>query len=495
MAKPEKQRYSGVAVSIDGIQIHRVQTVTVATDIGREQTLEMGNAGVVEWVEATPAVTVTLDTNEVGSTDTLALLTDKMIHYTSGLKPDWGPRNTCTRTRPLKYFIRAASSNARTVTAQDMLSGYCSLLIAQNQDGTSVGRTTWINHAALSGVAFSYDANGNATENYTLIADNKTVFLGNYADVRAYKCVPTQVKRIYSASSISFMNMASSIPIGSTVLAIGFDGYIARFPGSGTVTDGTYNWNCTAYAAGATQVNGVSSATFTAKYYYRSVPISTPFASTVSPSTNRVTILYNPPVNANTWEATQTSVINGTVNPGYELETTAGAWGTVRRGQIKAYLWNTQGPTGKTSADTMGKALRLQNVAIDISLGEEQLFEIGSHGFYGISKNTPIPVTITTGFTDADAQYFAMLSSHSSDITGDLKIEDFNGYNSLKLLIYKEKAQTNLLKTIEITQMAVTGDNFNVSVGGNATHEITFTADNITVTGSKYNVTGGSYGG
>jgi len=32
-------------------------------------------------------------------------------------------------------------------------------------------------------------------------------------------------------------------------------------------------------------------------------------------------------------------------------------------------------------------------------------------------------------------------------------------------------------------------------VGGNATHEITFTADNITVTGSKYNVTGGSYGG
>ena len=88
MAKPEKQRYSGVAISIDGIQIHRVQTVTVATDIGREQTLEMGNAGVVEWVEATPAVTVTLDTNEVGSTDTLALLTDKMIHYTSGLKPD-----------------------------------------------------------------------------------------------------------------------------------------------------------------------------------------------------------------------------------------------------------------------------------------------------------------------------------------------------------------------------------------------------------------------
>ena len=491
MAKPEKQRYSGVAVFIDGVQIHRVQTVTVATDIGREQTLEMGNPGIVEWVESTPTVTITLDTNEVGSTDTLALITDQMMHYTSGFDHNVGPRNACTKTRPLKYFIRAASSNARTITEQNMLNGYCSLLIAQNQDSTSVARTTWVNHAALSGLALSYDVNGNATENYTLIANNKTEFFKNYADVRAYKCESSQIKRMYTASSIGFINMASCIPLGSTVLAIGFNDNIARFPGNGTATLGTYDWICT---SNATAPVGVSSAYFTVRCV-NAIPFSTPFASTVAPSTDRVTIIYNPKAKADTWDAkTYSDVIIGTVNPGYELITTAGAWGTVRRGQIVAYLWNTQGPTGATTYTTMGKALRLQNVAIDVSLGEEQLFELGQDGFYGISKNTPVPVTVTVGFNDSDAQYYAMLSSHSAETITPLRVEDFNGYNTLKLLLYKDKSQANLLKTIDVTKMEVQSENFNVSVGGNASHEITFTADNIKITGSGYNVTGGGYG-
>jgi len=479
VSKPEKIRYSHVSVAIDGIVTKRIQTVTVNTDTPKEQSLELANSGAVEWIDGTPTVNVTLDTNDVGSTDTLALLTDKMFTYVSGKSPEAGPRNHADYG--MKYYIRAASSNAayRNIDELDLLNGYSSLLVTINQDGTAAARTMWLNHCAVTGFSLSYDVNGNAAENYTLVADNKTWYANQYKDVRAYKCETSQIRRTYEATSIAFINLGSSIPSGSTVVAVAFNSEIAYM--SNTM------WECTSDNPAVSDGQAASSFSL---YYRGTPPLSTPFVSTASNSLDRATIIYAPITYAATWEATAVS----NWNPGYELESTSGAIGVVRRGQVVAYLWNTQGPAGRTTYTSSGKALRLQSVSIDVALSEEQLFELGKHGFYGISKNTPVPVTVNCSFTDSDLQYFAMLGSTSEATEKEITLNDFNDYNSLKLMVYADKTQATLLKTIDINKMSVQSENFSVNVGANATHEISFLADNVNIYGSGVNVTGGWFG-
>lgn len=464
MAKPEKQKSSGVSCMIDGVNTRRVQTLGVNTDITREQIQELANEGVVEYIADSPSVTVQIDTNDVGSTDTMALICDAMIDYNIALAST-GPLGGTYR-----HYVKAASSNAsyRAITQSDMLNGYCDVLATLNEDGTNAKRTMWINHCAVTSINLSYDVNGNAAENYSLAADNKTWFLNDLAGVRCYKPVFNQIG--YHVSGVVISNVDSAIPDGCRIVAMGVNNTILRSRTEGGVT-------------GNATFTSPSGGSFTAT----SVALSTPWAATTDASTDRIWIIFKPTANP-TWEATTT----GVTAPGWELESSAGAVGALRRGHVKAYLWNSQTDTKSTYSDA-GRALRLQTVSIDVALGEDQLYELGTDGFYAISKQTPVPITVTVTANDSDLEYFAALTStaYANTDIHTLTISDFNGYNALRLEIYKDKAQTTLLKTIEVSDMYVQAENFNVSVGDNASHEMTFTTDNITITGSGTNVTGG----
>ena len=474
MSKPEKQKSSGTSLFIDGVITKRVQTLGITTDITREAILELANAGTVEYIEDTPSVSIQIDTNDVGSTDTMALLTDSLKTYTisdEGNGPIGGT---------MRYFIKASSSNAsyRTITESDMLNGYCSISATLNEDGTLAKRTVWMNHCAVTGLNLSYDVNGNAAENYTLLTDNKTWFFNGYGNTRVYKPVFNQIaSTAYVAAQgggFKFTGLDSCIPTGSTVLAIGINGTILRNRAIGGITSPNATMHWTSQGIVCT-----------------SLSISSPTGSysTASGSEDRWWIVYKSATEAGVWEAAGGASATA---PGFELESPAGAIGARRRAHIKAYLWNT-GADSKNTAARAGKALRLQTVSVDVALGEDQLYELGTDGFYGISKQTPVPVTITVSANDSDLGYFAMLTATSESNAGvkALSIGDFTGTNELKLEIYSDKAQTTLLKTITINSMSVTNENFNVAVGDNASHEMTFTADNISIVGSGTSVTGG----
>lgn len=464
MSKPEKQKSSGVACLIDGVLTKRVQTLGVSVDITREQIQELANEGVVEYIADSPTVGITIDTNDVGSTDTLALLTDKMLTY--GVDdPGDGPLGGRYR-----FYIKTASSNSvgRTITQSDMLSGYCSIMATLNEDGTNAKRTMWMNRCAVTGVSYSYDVSGNAAENYTLSTDNKTWFLNQYAGVRCYKPVFRQIGS--TSDGVKFFALDSCVPAASTVVAVGFNNTILRNRDINGVTG-----NATMYWGNSDAELVVTAAGITFGH------------STASGSTDRFWIIYEPEGGDVTWESEADSA-----NPGWELESSAGAVGAIRRGNIKAYLWNTQ-TSSKTTYTLAGRGLRLQTVSIDVALGEDQLFELGTDGFYAISKQTPIPITVTITANDADLEYFAaLLSTGIATEIESLTITDFNGFNSLRVEVYQDKAKTILLKTISIDSMYVQNENFNVSVGDNASHEMTFTTDNISIVGSGVNVTGGA---
>ena len=447
----------------DGVVLKRVQTLGRNVDITREQAEELANSGIVEYISDSPTVTVQIDTNDVGAVDTLSLLTDSLLTQSGSYVG-----NALGGTN-IKYYIKAASANAATITESNMLNGYCDITATFNEEGTIAKRTMWVHHCALTAVNLSYDVNGNAAANYTLAADNATWFLNDWANARCSKLLYENIST--AGTDTHFINLTSVIPDGSSVLAIGVNNVILRSTANGSGVTGNLH------------VSAVSGGAFTAS----SNALSTPWVSTTSSSTDRIWVVYKPPTSYTLWESSSDAT-----DPGWELESTAGALGALRRGQIKAYLWNTQ-TSGKSTYTTAGKALRLQTVSIDVALGDEKLYELGTDGFYAISKKTPVPITVTVSAEDSDLEYFAALTGQDyedADIK-TLSIEDFNGYNALRLEIYKDKAQTILLDTITIDSMSVQADNFNVSVGNNATNEMTFTADNITLTGSGTNVVGG----
>ena len=322
----------------------------------------------------------------------------------------------------------------------------------------------------------SYDINGNATENYTLTADNKTWFLNDYACTRVYKPLFTQI--VWTNSGLGFINLSSSIPNGSTVLAIGINNNILRNKarsGGTSITSGYFNCYTNRTATGSGVVSGAFYATAFSQ-------LSTPWVSTTSGSSDRVWIVYKS--TGRSWEADP-----GTENaPGFELEAPSGAHGATRRGYITPYLFNSG--IGTTAS---GRALRLQNVAINVAPTEDKLYELGTDGFYGVVKNTPIPVNVTITANDTDLEYFAMMCStvYSRTSVKTLNAADFCGTNLLRVYVYSSKTKGTLLKTVEVRNMYPTGDNWTISVGGYASHELTFTADNIKIVGSGTNIIGG----
>jgi hypothetical protein len=415
----------------------------------------------------------------------MALICDKMIAQVSTAKA--GPRQTILGHM---ISIKNASSNAswKSITEQDMLNGYCSILATLSEEGTAAARTMLVNHAAVTGVALSYDVNGNATENYTLTSDNKTWFLNDWANVRCYKATRWNLFRspsAYSARGLAFQFLSSAIPETSSVVALGINGNLYRLR-TGFGTTG----NMSVHTASGASMNAVKYGKFVATSYAWATPGAVGGVSSAGSSTDRFWIYYKAP-GSRLWEASASNA----AQPGYEFESTAGAIGALRRGQIKAYLYNTLTGT-KATYTAAGRALRLQTVSIDVALGEEQLLELGTEGFYGIVKQTPVPITVTVSANDSDLEYFSTLVStaHSTTTVKTLNAADFNGYNALRIDIYKEPSQTTLLKTITCTKMQVQSEGFNVAVGGLATQELTFTTDNITVVGSGVNTTGGFYG-
>lgn len=499
MAKPERQPASGVALFVDGMLTKRVQSVSMDVDVAREQTLELANTGVVENIREADSVNVEIETNDVGSTDTLALMTDKMIIY-GDVVHSTGARNNTDGSQH-KWYINADSSNAayRNIVETDLLNNYTNILVAKNENSTAVARTVWAPRCSVTNYSASYDVNGNATENFTLLSDKKIWFWNTQKSVRLYRPLDNQIAVVDASgtiwnnqigemsidssvdSSIGFIGLASCIPTDASVLAVLLHDQVVhkdQAANGGVWEFGVYDGADAAEFAKFV-VNHVSGS--------NGLPFATPFVATGSGQ--RAAILWAGGLSDVDWEADPIGS-----GEGYELESTSGAVGGIRKGQIKAFLFN-RNVDSKATSTAAGKALRLQTVSIDVALGEDRLFELGRQGHYAVSKQTPVPVNITVTANDNDIEYFAWLTGTSKAQTdvGYANSESFTGGNELWVEIYKDTDQTTLLKTVYVNSMDVVSEGFNVSVGGESQQEITFLADNIKVTGSGTNVTGGWY--
>lgn len=492
MAKPEKVRASKVAILIDGVQLKRVQTVGQSADLSKEKLLELSDTQVVQYIDNIPNVSVSIDTNDIGSVDTLKLAADSLIKRDTAIAGE-------IRTSGWYSQVLLAQQNTSAATDEDnFLSAKVDLTYAVSEDGTNVNRVAWMHNAALTGISWNYDVNGFGQENFTFQGDNRTWFLGQYAGVRGLILRKDQIRSMKTShtatcqsfrldSTLARVGAAASRNYGAlrgaTVVALGIDDKIFY------ASDST-QWRISTVS----QISGNGNFQFELAYVGSGqVPYSTPYASTASGTISRVFAVIKPKLTtASTGGTTPLWVGINSANPGYNLTPVSTSIGGRSREFLTAVLYNTLGPTGQTTSTTAAQTLRLQSIGIDVSPGADPLLQLGSKSAFAYDIEEPLPLTVTVNALDSDLEIYAKLMGTAigtgSTTVKQIRLEDFNGANSLVLKIYKNSTKTTLLKTIRTASMNVTNTNDNVTVGGNATTEITFECSNINVAGSGVKV-------
>src|SRR5579875_2166930 len=76
MAKATRVRYSGTAPFIDDAQANRVQAIGSSAKLTTDDVKELGTLNIVEVVDDVPQVDVSIDANENGTIETVALLSN-----------------------------------------------------------------------------------------------------------------------------------------------------------------------------------------------------------------------------------------------------------------------------------------------------------------------------------------------------------------------------------------------------------------------------------
>src|SRR5206468_8397650 len=74
MTKATRVRYSGTAPFIDDTQANRVQALGSSSRLTTDDVKELGTLNIVEVVDDVPQVDVSIDSNENGTNEILALL-------------------------------------------------------------------------------------------------------------------------------------------------------------------------------------------------------------------------------------------------------------------------------------------------------------------------------------------------------------------------------------------------------------------------------------
>lgn len=144
MAKPNKVRYSGVAVFANGYILSRVQNVSIDSDLGTDEARELSNADVVEFTSTNPQVTVSVETNEYGS---------------------------CRNIRAIAGVTGGAPADIITVSSFD---GTAVDICVQVEEDNILKRTCIVQDAFLTSISWNYDVGGVATESFNFESDNKT---------------------------------------------------------------------------------------------------------------------------------------------------------------------------------------------------------------------------------------------------------------------------------------------------------------------------------
>ncbi len=305
-------------------------------------------------------------------------------------------------------------------------------------DASAIQSTMWLGNAFLTGFSMSYSVDGVATESYDFEGDFKRWFLNDYKNASSYKADFSSA----TTAIISGTNLSSTSSTGIGILVTVNNEIVADTPGGDTVT----------------VVDNGSDTDITCS----------PALALVDGDRIRL-------------------VASGTGSIFPSLPTTPDGLGGLRGDMVDIFLWD-------PSSGTEERVLRVQSVDITCDLSRDTKDELGNNKPYFRALNRPIDVALTVELADSDLEMVAKMAGSETtwdaDTLDSIDIDDFVRTNKVFVKLYNsetDRAASNLLKMIEISNLSLSSEEGSVSVGEDKTVTLSLSSDNFLISGSSNN--------
>jgi hypothetical protein len=450
LPKPNKNRYSGIMILANQYPISRASSVSIDTDLNEEEIREIGNEEVVERVDQTPTVSITVETNESASMQNLRYVTQEPVGTNITVNSFDGP----------------TTDIALSVEEDNVLT-----------------RTLHVNDCVPVGISWNFDVGGLATESFNLEGDNYTWYINDYKIARVFNGLTSTQSAVATGLGLTATGCTvhSWGNTSSAELMLGAE----SFKPLKVYVDGQLHKQESGIAG--TDINWTAKGPLFGEVVWSDYAISTG-ETILSTAGTRYRVLAV----ATGTTAIKTRIKNYTW--GVTERIGAGALGGISKGMIDIVL-----TTGAASATSGTNFLRCQTASVDVDLARETLEELGHDRAFEKTLTLPVNVNVTFNTLASDLEEFAKFTTKQTPTgNNELSISEFSKIASLAVRIFDAKdteSTRTLKKELVITGLDISSQSYGVDVGGNATQDFTAIATNITVQGYDGDTQAGDFVG
>lgn len=497
MARRNRIIYPSNSVWANGNVLYRVMTFGSTTAFNTEDIFELGQLAVIDVVDDSPTVTVTIETNEFGSVSNLYHLAnlefDDVVNHDatsvsghltvlSGLGDD-AVNIAYYHGVALTDFGLSGCETGSAVEIYAPIQGECSL----GTDNDEIDQTMYLPRVFVNSIEWTYSAGANASENFGAETDSKFWFTNDGRFISNEEFVYTLLAPEQENNTGVTGGTGYRVDASTTSVFLGLDenaataelistrstGQLAflRFDAFGTPAVRYYNKSTKTSFEVPVKAGTAAEDDF---YVYNSATNELFEPSNLTSSAELLGeakgegdilfVIYAANAYASRWAdlagATQAARGGGTlitsrmatrrdaeyfapieVDPSAKPEDL----GAVRQGQIEIYLLDKDILPPDFDLDNE-LALRVQSVTLAADLTREPLFELSHLRPYDRSLTFPIPFTVTVETTASDLTEYATFAGKKQGIaidetTDEVSIYDFMTANSrldLAVLIYQQ---------------------------------------------------------
>ncbi len=432
----------GQAIFMNNDILKRVQNVDLGADLAVENIEELANAGYVEKLADLPKVSVSIETNDVGSMANLVLLK-------SGTQLPSTPTAYGVNRGTTGIYVGTYSGNDVVTMLDptyDLDHQKCPSFVFKISEfnNTTLDRSCHLQGTYLDAVEFAYEVGGLAKENYRFSGDHKVWYFGTKKDIALDFATYSD-----ASNATTTVNMTT---LGLTLEAV-FLNKEEIYNDAKSLDTYSITWAGTTLTAGT----------------------GTPFLSG-----DRIEVVYS----------------YNTAREFPKLNTTnTGTRGGLRRGCIKVYAWK-NGDTGDKE-----KLLRCQSVSGSLDFGRQEIYELGTQRYIDKPTTYPLNVRFDLTFNQADLKTMAIaqgkFASGASPNWEDgtlttMDVKDFIDNCDVQVEIYKDAhtaTASTLAKTITFANCKIVTEGDSARVGNTAGQwRATLQTDNIVWSGSGNNL-------
>jgi hypothetical protein len=420
--------YASQSVVVDGDFLYRVQTLGSTTTFTSTDLFELGQQDIIDIVDDVPTVAITLDTNDWGTVRTAAGLASVSTDN-FGVTADVSNAalKTVSGTTDINYYHGVALSHYGVSGAEFDLWAPVQSESALGTSNDTIDQTLFMARCFVTGITSNYTVGGEATENYTAEADNKTWFLndGKYVSQEEWDITG-------SISSVTLGLAAGSEEV--QVLSDNNLAFLHIDPDTGK--NSIKFWDNSDSAWEYYAVND-SAATATEAYYNSTSNVLTLPTSITTENGDKLHVRYAANDYADDSGDSDRQKANyftaaTDANTGYDHANVGG----LRHGQVEIYLVD---PDVHTIADDYELALRLQTVSVAATLDREALSELGHFKPYDRPLTYPVEITTTVETTAGDLEVFSKFAGKESEYDAatlvDLTIDQLLQKDNLILVV------------------------------------------------------------